>query len=152
MKGMVLNFDSVNKTGVISADDGARFTFSFNDWKSPNMPVTGVRIDFVGTGGVAQEIYLDVANQGVAASSTNSKKLTAALLAFFLGAFGAHKFYLGYTTQGFIMLAVFLLGFILLAIPSFVIGVIAFIEFIIYLTKSDAEFEKTYVIGRRTWF
>ncbi|MEF9673921.1 TM2 domain-containing protein [Pseudomonas sp. PCH446] len=43
-----------------------------------------------------------------AAASGNSKKIPAALLAFFLGAFGVHKFYLGYNVQGVIMLLVFL--------------------------------------------
>jgi hypothetical protein len=33
-----------------------------------------------------------------------------------------------------------------------VIGVIAFVEFIIYLTKSDEEFEQIYVTGKKVWF
>ncbi|WP_268236658.1 TM2 domain-containing protein [Oceanisphaera marina] len=78
--------------------------------------------------------------------------MAAALFAFFLGAFGAHKFYLGYTKQGVIMLLVFLLGFILLGLPSIVIGIIAFVEFILYLVKSDEEFEQTYIVGSKPWF
>ncbi|GGB47196.1 hypothetical protein GCM10011502_20670 [Oceanisphaera marina] len=74
------------------------------------------------------------------------------MFAFFLGAFGAHKFYLGYTKQGVIMLLVFLLGFILLGLPSIVIGIIAFVEFILYLVKSDEEFEQTYIVGSKPWF
>ena len=31
-------------------------------------------------------------------------------------------------------------------------GVIALIEGIIYLTKTDEEFIETYQVGRRTWF
>ncbi|WP_413702474.1 hypothetical protein ACLKMH_16425 [Psychromonas sp. KJ10-10] len=50
------------------------------------------------------------------------------------------------------MLLVFLFGFILLGIPSMIIGVIAFIEFIMYLTKSDEEFEQIYVQGNKPWF
>ncbi|WP_322786602.1 TM2 domain-containing protein [Paraglaciecola arctica] len=80
------------------------------------------------------------------------KKIAAALLAFFLGAFGAHKFYLGYTKQGVIMLLVFLFGFILLGLPSMIIAIIAFVEFIIYLVKSDEEFEQIYVVGHKPWF
>ena len=80
------------------------------------------------------------------------KKIAAALFAFFLGFFGAHKFYLGYKKQGLIMLITFFAGFILLGIPSMIVGVIAFIEFILYLTKSDVEFEETYVTGKRKWF
>jgi len=44
-------------------------------------------------------------------------------------------------------LTVFLLG-----IPNLVLGVIAFIEGIIYLTKSDEEFEQTYVVEKKQWF
>ena len=49
-------------------------------------------------------------------------------------------------------LLVFLFGFILLGVPSMIIGLIAFIEFIIYLTKTDEDFEQTYVVGRKPWF
>ncbi|WP_254658342.1 TM2 domain-containing protein [Pseudomonas lundensis] len=104
-------------------------------------------MDFSANASNAEAIFLD----GPAASG-NSKKIPAALLAFFLGAFGAHKFYLGYNAQGIIMLLVFLFGFILLGVPSMIIGLIAFIEFIIYLTKTDEDFEQTYVVGRKPWF
>ena len=50
------------------------------------------------------------------------------------------------------MLLVFIFGFILLGIPSMVIGVIAFVEFFLYLTKSNEEFEQTYVNGSKPWF
>ena len=50
------------------------------------------------------------------------------------------------------MLLLFLFGFVLLGFPSIVIGLIALIEFILYLIKSDEEFEQTYVIGRKPWF
>jgi len=32
------------------------------------------------------------------------------------------------------------------------LGVIALIEGIIYLTKTDEEFEHTYVVGKKQWF
>ncbi|MCF3098102.1 TM2 domain-containing protein [Aeromonas australiensis] len=94
----------------------------------------------------AKAIYAITSNVGA------SKKVAAALFAFFLGAFGAHKFYLGYTKQGVIMLLTFLFGFILLGLPSVIIGIIAFIEFVIYLSKSDEEFEQTYIINKKVWF
>ena len=50
------------------------------------------------------------------------------------------------------MLLVFIFGFILLGIPSMIIGVIAFVEFIIYLTKSNEEFEQTYINASKPWF
>jgi len=74
------------------------------------------------------------------------KKLMAGLLAIFLGAFGVHKFILGYKTEGIIMIVVSLITCFL--IPS----IVGLIEGIIYLTKSDEEFVRTYIQGKRSWF
>lgn len=62
-------------------------------------------------------------------------KTSAALFAFFLGGFGAHKFYLGKTGLGILYL-VFFWTFI----PAFV----AFIEFIILLAMNDDSFNQKY--------
>lgn len=82
-------------------------------------------------------------------SEINSKKLAAGLLGIFLGCFGVHKFVLGYTTSGIIMLAVtiFTCGF-----AGFIMGIIGLIEGILYLSKSDQEFRETYIDGAREWF
>lgn len=147
MKGKVLHFDGQAKTGQITGDDGNRYTFTIEDWKQSSPPRVGCSIDFINDGDQAQEIYVTSA-----LTTGASKKVAAALFAFFLGAFGAHKFYLGYKKEGIIMLLVFLFGWILLGIPSVIIGLIAIIEFILYLTKSDDEFERIYVIGHKPWF
>ena len=76
-------------------------------------------------------------------------KVAAGLLAIFLGTLGIHKFYLGYTTQGIIMLLVSLLT---LGIGAVVMGIIALVEGILYLTKTDADFDQIYVQGRKGWF
>ena len=76
-------------------------------------------------------------------------KLVAGLLAIFLGTLGIHKFYLGYTKSGVIMLLVSLLTF---GVGATVMAVIALIEGILYLTKSDAEFYQTYVQNNKEWF
>jgi TM2 domain-containing membrane protein YozV len=64
-------------------------------------------------------------------------RTTAILLAFFLGGFGAHKFYCGKTGLGFLYLIFFW---------TYVPAIIALIEFILYLatTKNDAEFTQKY--------
>ena len=147
MKGKILDFDEESRSGMISGDDGNRYNFELEQWKSATLPKAGGKVDFAGKGESAEAIYAESL-----VSSGSSKKIAAALFAFFLGAFGAHKFYLGYTKQGVIMLLVFVFGFILLGLPSMVIGVIAFVEFILYLVKSDEEFEQIYVIGRKPWF
>ena len=147
MKGKILDYNEESRSGVISGDDGNRYNFDVSQWKATVLPRVGSTVDFSSNGDDAEAIYSD-AHTAVG----SSKKIAAALFAFFLGAFGAHKFYLGYTKQGVIMLLVFLFGFILLGLPSMVIGVIAFVEFILYLVKSDEEFERTYVEGHKPWF
>jgi TM2 domain-containing membrane protein YozV len=77
------------------------------------------------------------------------KKIVAGILGILLGAFGIHKFYLGYTKEGVIMLLVSVLTF---GFGGFVMGVIGLIEGILYLTKPDAEFVATYITGKKGWF
>lgn len=87
-------------------------------------------------------------------------RATAALLAIFLGGFGAHKLYLGYTNVGGIILPIsifmpmILIWFLapVVWVWFFVMGVIGITEGVIYLTKSDQEFQETYVRNKREWF
>ena len=73
---------------------------------------------------------------------------TAALLAFFLGPFGVHRFYLGEAGLGITYLLVSLLvGVFTLGISTAIIGLINFVEFIIFLTMSDEEFDRKYNKG-----
>ena len=86
-------------------------------------------------------------------SEISNKKLAAGLLGIFLGAFGIHKFLLGYTTPGIIMLVVTLVGGVLTCgVASGVMGVIGLIEGIIYLTKTTAEFQAEYLDAEKDWF
>lgn len=82
-------------------------------------------------------------------SDVNSKKILTGVLGIILGALGIHKFVLGYNKEGLIMLLVTLLtcGF-----GSPVMGVIGLVEGIIYLTKTDDEFEETYINNKKGWF
>lgn len=82
-------------------------------------------------------------------NTSEKSKVTAGLLGIFLGALGIHKFYLGYQKEGLIMLLVSLLtcGF-----GASVMGIIGLIEGIMYITKTDEEFNATYVDNQKTWF
>jgi len=83
----------------------------------------------------------------------SNKKLAAGLTGIFLGSFGVHKFILGYTTPGVIMLVISLAGGVVTCgIASFVMGVIGLIEGIIYLTKTNDEFRNLYADGVKEWF
>ena len=79
--------------------------------------------------------------------------VAAGLLGIFLGVFGVHKFYLGYTSAGFIMLGVSTLGSLFtLGLAGAVMALIGFIEGIIYLTKNQTQFTQEYVYNRKEWF
>lgn len=77
------------------------------------------------------------------------KKVPAGILAILLGGLGIHKFYLGYTKEGLIMLLVTVLTF---GVGGALMGLFALIEGILYLTKPDDQFVATYVTGRKGWF
>ena len=89
--------------------------------------------------------------------STENKKILAGVLGILFGSLGVHKFILGYNKEGGILLGATLLGILLSCLAVGVLfvwipGVIGFIEGIIYLTKTDAEFYETYQMGKRPWF
>jgi TM2 domain-containing membrane protein YozV/predicted RNA-binding Zn-ribbon protein involved in translation (DUF1610 family) len=82
-------------------------------------------------------------------SDASSKKLAAGLCAILVGGFGVHKFILGMNTPGIIMLLVSV-------VPCFlgfpVMHIIAIVEGITYLTRSDEDFYRTYIVGKKEWF
>lgn len=79
--------------------------------------------------------------------------VSAGLLAIFLGMFGVHKFYLGCNNAGFIMLAVSIIGgMFTFGLAAAVIWLIAVVEGIVYLTKTQTEFDLIYVLNQRDWF
>ena len=59
--------------------------------------------------------------------------IVALLLAFFLGPFGIHNFYLGYTTKGIIQLVISLT-----VVGLIVTGIWAFIDFIMLIMRSGS--------------
>ncbi|MGA2787780.1 MAG: NINE protein [Verrucomicrobiota bacterium] len=84
-----------------------------------------------------------------AAAARASNKIPAGICGVLLGPLGIHKFILGYTGAGLIMLLVTVLSCFILWPIMHIIGLI---EGIIYLCKSDEEFVRTYVDGRKEWF
>ena len=78
-----------------------------------------------------------------------STKIAAGVCGILLGTLGIHKFILGYTGAGLIMLLATILT---CGLAGCVMWIIGLIEGIIYLTKSDEEFVRTYVDGRKEWF
>jgi TM2 domain-containing membrane protein YozV len=77
------------------------------------------------------------------------KKIAAGICGILIGSLGVHKFVLGYTTEGVIMLLVSLLT---CGLGAPIMSIIGIVEGIMYLTKPDEEFVRTYIQGRKGWF
>ena len=98
--------------------------------------------------------------------AVHSKRIAAGVLGILLGAFGVHKFILGSVPAGITMLLVSLLSFpFVLLLGAFTCGlgfcflpgvyvmeIIGIVEGVIYLTKSNREFRREYVLRKRSWF
>jgi TM2 domain-containing membrane protein YozV len=66
-------------------------------------------------------------------------KTTAAILAFFLGGIGIHRFYLGHGGLGILYL---------IFCWTFIPAIIAFIDFIAFLIMDDDKFNARYNLGK----
>ena len=114
-------------------------------------------------GNAARDAFQDGVKSFQSQGDVAQKKLVAGLLGIFLGSLGVHKFYLGNNGPGLIMLGCTLGGWILGIIGSFIIvgaiffvvpwvmGILGLIEGILYLTKSDADFQRDYIVGKKAW-
>ncbi len=160
MKGQVLTFDPLKGEGIISGEDGNRYGFQGSGWRGTGgVPRAGLQVDFSPVDETAEEIFpLAGANPLAEAFGPGHKSpIVAGLLALFLGGFGVHKFYLGYNSQGVILLVGTFVSYLLTLaiigiIPLLIIGVVCLIEAIIYLTKSEGDFNAIYVQGQKPWF
>jgi TM2 domain-containing membrane protein YozV len=77
------------------------------------------------------------------------KKIAAGICGILIGSLGIHKFILGLTGPGIIMLLVTVLT---CGIGGIVMSIIGLIEGILYLTKSDEEFYQLYAVEKKGWF
>lgn len=73
------------------------------------------------------------------------KKIVAGILGILVGGLGIHKFMLGYTTEGIIQI-------VISVVTCGAGSIIGLIEGIIYLTKSDEDFVRTYIQNKKGWF
>lgn len=73
--------------------------------------------------------------QDTGGTTSDKDRTTAGILAILLGGIGAHKFYLGDTGMGILYL---------LFCWTFIPAIVGFVEGILYLTKTDQEFEQKY--------
>lgn len=75
-------------------------------------------------------------NTNITTTQTNKSKIAAGILGIFLGAFGIHNFYLGFTGKAVAQLLLTLVGWIACGMGPVVAGIWGFIEGILILTGS----------------
>ena len=146
MRGKVLSFNGSG--GLISGDDGIRYGFAVSDLQGGAVYVAaGSTVDFETED--ASGVFRAVSVYVLSAAIGDKNRYVAALLAcpFLLGVFGLHKFYLGRVGAG-----VWMIVGTCLVVTAPIVVIIAFLEMIIYLVKSDQSFYEDYVVGGKSWF
>jgi TM2 domain-containing membrane protein YozV len=150
MRGQVLGVDTRKGEGIVAGDDGRRYAFKPDDWAHKGEPAVGMYVDFETHESRALSLFpvpgMPVpqsapapASGGAARADNDRNKIIAALLAFFFGPIGLHRFYLGRTGSGIAMLilSITVVG-LLVSVPW------AFIDMVRYLLMSDREFAERY--------
>ena len=130
MKGQILDFSIQKNEGIISGEDGVRYTFPGSEWHGNAQPTRGIWVDFQASGNMASGVY-GALSQSTGVSRSGKSKAALTLWGAFLGGIGAHKFYMGSWGWGLIYLLT-----CWLYIPFFV----ALVEWIRYVLMSDEEF------------
>ena len=147
MRGQVLGMDTRTGEGIVIGEDGRRYNFRPADWADRGEPSVGIFVDFESHENRALSLFPVPGAQPARTSHLNSpagnprNKFVAAILAFFLGTLGIHRFYLGRTGSGIAML-VLSLTFVGLIIS----GPWALIDMVRYLVMSDREFTDRYPV------
>lgn len=146
MRGQILGVDRTSGDAQVTGEDGRRYRFRRDDWADTLAPAVGAMVDFDVADGRAISVYrvpgtVPVASGHAAHGTrrTQRNKIVAALLAFFLGVFGIHRFYLGRKASAIVMLVLTCTFFGLV-----ITGIWAFVDFIRYLVMDDAEFDARY--------
>ncbi|MFH7030769.1 MAG: TM2 domain-containing protein [Heteroscytonema crispum UTEX LB 1556] len=82
-----------------------------------------------------------------------TKQLLSGYCGIILGGFGVHKFVLGYTAEGLLMLVVSLIGgYFTYGFALLVMQLVGLIEGMIYLNKTHEQFVDTYFVNKQGWF
>lgn len=71
MKGKILDYNFQESKGLISGDDGNRYSFENSQWKADISPKVNQTVDFVIDGDIAKEIYLVKGQMNDLATSLN---------------------------------------------------------------------------------
>jgi TonB family protein len=69
MRGIVLKYDDGSGSGLISNDDGVRYSFKRSDLQQLRPITSGTRVDFVPSAGAATEVFIIDASGAIASGS-----------------------------------------------------------------------------------
>ncbi len=146
MRGQVLGVDPRTGEGLVAGQDGQRYRFAREDWAHRGEPSIGIEVDFEAANDRALSVFPMPTAPGPrragppeALPTNDRNKYVAAVMAFVIGTLGIHRFYLGRTGSGIVMLV------LTLTVVGLVISAPwALIDMIRYLMMSDEEFAARY--------
>ena len=139
MKGKILDYSLQQSSGLISGEDGQRYRFNNTEWKSDQLPVPGLAVDFEADEKEALGVYLDpqanakanihnsadLALPDFIRADAPKSRLIYILLALFLGYFGVHNFYAGHIGRAVIQLSLNVLAFLCFVLLGWlIIGIV----------------------------
>jgi TM2 domain-containing membrane protein YozV len=149
MRGQVLGVDTRTGDGIVAGDDGRRYAFRPADWADRGEPAIGMLVDFETSESRALSIFpvpgaspppaLVRSSSSIAVEESDRNKFVAALLAFFFGPLGIHRFYLGRVGSGVTMLVLSCTIIGLLATVPW-----ALIDMLRFLIMSNGDFADRY--------
>jgi len=113
MRGSIISY--TRNKGLISGSDNNRYEFMRLDWSGKGEPSVGIEVDFAPQGAIAKNIF---------PLNTDSKhsKVVLAIVCWFFGVFGVHRFMVGKIGTGILMLllTITVIGSIISLIWSFI--------------------------------
>ena len=121
MKGKILNYSIQSNSGIITCDDGSRYSFVSSEWKEEGFPEKGLVVDFAigADNGTAKDIFKALESNSIknGAKDSNSELINSdgklkrcwgpILLCFFLGMTGVYHFAIGEDKRGIMKLFLF---------------------------------------------
>ncbi|WP_455482315.1 TM2 domain-containing protein [Bartonella sp. B35(2025)] len=120
MRGIIISQDQ--GTYLVSGDDGKRYQFAVWDWLGKIPPKVGDTIDFVCEGNSINSVFPLLSQQ------SEQSKVMLALICWFAGVFGIHRFLVGRIWTGILMLVLSLS-----VIGLTITGIWAIVDFIIII-------------------
>ncbi|MBI0169358.1 MULTISPECIES: TM2 domain-containing protein [Bartonella] len=116
MRGSIISY--TRNKGLISGADNNRYEFTRLDWSGQGEPSAGIKVDFVAEGAIAKNIF------PLSIDSKHSK-VVMAIVCWFFGVFGVHRFMVGKIGTGVLMLLLTIT--VIGSIISFIWSIIDFI-------------------------